>query len=274
VTRAARRPLPALALALALGVAGCAALRPEPPPPVRAVPIPADDPLPAALLSGWEATVGARRALRGSAALKLEGPGGSQRLRQDVVLARPDRLRMEIRSFLMTAAVLVADGRRYDYFQGHDRYRERGRVGPDLLWSIAGIPLTLEQAVHFLLGGPPPRPGLAVAAAERLTDGTVRVDLADARGVRVRRMEFDADGRLRRAADWTPAGRLRWEVGYDRYGDVGEEPFAHTIDFAFPRVETRARVAFGSVELDPRIPDGTFVLDLPGDADGDGAEAP
>ena len=120
--------------------------------------------------------------------------------------------------------------------------------------------------------------GLTVAAAERVPDGSVRVDLADARGVRARRLEFDVEGLLRRAVDWTRSGRVRWEVGYDRYRDVGEEPFAHTIDFGFPRVETRARVAFGSVELDPEVGEGTFVLHL-ADEDDDlpdegGADAP
>jgi hypothetical protein len=200
--------------------------------------------------------------------LKLSGPQGDQRLNQNVVLVRPARLRMEIQAFLTTAAVLVADGSRYDYFQSIDRYRESGPVHPLLLWEIAGVPLTLDQAIHFLLGGVPPRPGLKPGGGERWSDGSLRVDLHDARGRRTRSLWFDAEGVLDRAAEWSADDRLRWQVGYDRYRDVGGQPFAHTIDFTFPRYEARATVAFRTVELNPDPPEGTFELHLAGEGEG------
>ncbi len=162
-------------VSVALGLAGCAAWRGAPPPPAP-VPLPSDDPILATLVEGWSELVAVRTGLRSGAVLKLSGPQGERRLNQKVLLARPARLRMEIQAFLTTAAVLVADGSQYDYFQSIDRYRESGPVHPHLLWQIAGVPLTLRHAIHFLLGGLPPRSGLRAAAGERWADGSVRVD--------------------------------------------------------------------------------------------------
>jgi len=243
-------------------LAGCAS-RPPLPPPGAPVPLRADDPLLATLLEGWSNRVAGRSGLRASVVLKLSSPDGERRLAQDVVLARPARLRMEIQSFLVTAAVLVADGSQYEYFQSIDRYHERGAVYPRLLFDIAGVPLTLDQAVAFLLGGPPLRVGLFVTGGERLPDGSVNLDLRDARERLARRLGFGPAGHLLRVEEWSAAGELRWQVDYGRYRDVGDDPFAHTIEFEFPPLASSATVAFRSVALNPETPDATFELALP-----------
>jgi len=267
--RVSRRTGARLATAgLALGLAGCAAFRAAPPEPLpEPVPIAADDAILVTRVEGWDAVVAARRSLRAGVALRLSGPGGERRLSQNVVLARPDRIRMEIQAFLTTAAVLVADGREYDYFESLGRYRERGPVRPHLLWEIAGVPLTLEQAVSFLLGGPPPRVGLRPGGGAREPDGSLRVDLVDARGRRARSLRFAPDGSLVHAEEWGPDERLRWVVGYRRFREVAGEPFAHTIEFDFPRYESQAEIAFRTVVLNPQTPDATFELGLSDDGD-------
>jgi len=258
-----RRPRPARrawAVAMAALALGCAARGPAPPVLPEPVPLAADDPLLATLVAGWSEVVAATRAP--SAVLQLTGPQGERRLSQDLVVARPDRIRMEIQAFLTTAAVLVADGAEYDYFESLGRYRERGPVHPQLLWQIAGVPLTIDQAVDFLLGSPPPRPGLRPAGGAVEPDGLVRVDLADGAGRLVRRLRFDTEGRLVGGEGWSAGGQLRWRVGYDRWRDVGEQPFAHEIEFEFPGYQAAATVAFRSVALNPETPDALFELGL------------
>jgi len=257
-------------VALVLGLAGCAAFRTAPPEPLpEPVPIAANDATLVTLVEGWDAVVASRRSLRAGVALMLSGPGGERRLSQNVVLARPDRIRMEIQAFLTTAAVLVSDGHEYDYFESLGRYRERGPVRPHLLWEIAGVPLTLEQAVSFLLGGPPTRAGLRPGGGAREPDGSLRVDLVDARGRRVRSLRFAPDGPLVHAEEWGPDERLRWAVGYGRFREVEGEPFAHAIEFDFPRYQSQATIAFRTVVLNPETPDATFELGLSGDGDGE-----
>jgi len=252
---------------VACALAGCAAFRPAPEPRIAEALGP-DDPVLADRVAAWSDRIAERQSLRASVVLKLSGPQGDQRLSQNVVLERPARLRMEIQAFLTTAAVLVADGRRYEYFQSLNRYHEEGPVHPQLLWQIAGVPLTLAQAVDFLLGAPPPRPGLRPGGGTRWSDGSVRVDLQDARGRRVRSLWFAPGGELTRAEEWASEALLRWQVGYDRYRDVGGRPFAHTIEFEFPRYDSRATVAFRTVELNAPTPDGVFELHVSGAGDG------
>jgi hypothetical protein len=257
------------AVALVLVLAGCSFWRaPEAEPePAAPVPLAADDPVLTTLVESWANVVDERRSLGAGVVLKLSGPQGERRLSLDVVLARPARLRMEIQAFLTTAAVLVANGVEYDYFESLNRYRERGPIHPQLLWQIAGVPLTLPQAVDFLLGGLPLRRGLEPAGGVRESDGSVSVELHDAIGRRVRSLRFDPEGPLRQAEEWLPDGRLYWRVGYDRYRDVGEQPFAHTIEFDFPRYESRATVALRRVELNPETPDAVFELQIPDDGE-------
>jgi hypothetical protein len=147
-------------------------------------------------------------------------------------------------------------------------------VHPRLLFDIAGVPLTLEQAVAFLLGAPPPRAGLLPTGGERLPDGSVGVDLRDAGDRLARRLWFGPEGRLQRVEEWSAAGQLRWQVAYERYRDVGEEPFAHTIEFEFPPLSSSAVVAFRSVELNPKVPASTFELVLPPEEPADEEPAP
>ncbi len=249
-----------LAGVLALG-SGCASLRGTPAEPGAPIPLDASDPLLATLVTGWENTVAGRGGLRGGASLKLYDPSGSQRLDQKVVVARPARLRMEIQAFLVTVAILVVDRGRYDYHESVNDVRDAGPLYPGLLHDIAGVPLRLDQAVHFLLGGPPPRAGLEPAGGSRHPDGTVEVALHDAAGRLARELRFDAEGRLARAIERHTNGEVAWQVGYDRYRPVGDQPFAHRIAFEFPRFASRATVAYRSVELDPETPDALFRIE-------------
>jgi len=260
-------------LGLLLAFSGCRTPQAPAPEPIEPVALAADNPLLATLVESWASVVAERRSVAAGVVLKLSGPQGERRLSMNVVLARPSRLRMEIHAFLTTAAVLVADGVEYDYFESLGRYREGGPVHPQLLWQIAGVPLTLAQAVDFLLGGTPARRGLRPAGGMREADRSIRVELHDATGRHVRSLRFAPEGTLVEAEEWAPDGRLHWRVGYDRYravgagpaGDAGEPPFAHSIDFDFPRYESQATVAFRSVDLNPDTPDATFELQIPGD---------
>jgi len=78
-----------------------------------AVPLPPDDPRPAALLDAWARAAGERHGLRARARLAVDGADGALHLRgkQILVLERPAYLRVEILGLLnQTVAVLVTDG--------------------------------------------------------------------------------------------------------------------------------------------------------------------
>lgn len=228
-------------------------------------PLPPGDARPSALVADLARQARTRHSLRALAHLSLDGPAGSGRAKQVLVLERPARLRVETLGFLdQTVAVLVTDGERYRLFRTQERTLEEGRVHPALLYEVAGVALTAAEAVEVLLGVPAPPLDLLPAGGALLPDGGLRIDLAGARGALQRRLEFDDQQRLRRV-EVRDAGRVLWEARFDEYRPVGAASFAHRVELRFPPTDTRARVSFRHVELNPELPPEVFVLRLPAD---------
>lgn len=244
----------ALLVALVLATAGCQtpALRRE---------LAADDPRPAALLHAWQEAAGQRRALRGSARLAVDGEALHVRARQILVVERPAQLRVEVQGLLsQTLAVLVTDGPRYELFRADDRSFETGEVHAGLLWQVASLALTPEEAIELVLGAP----RLAAAArplrAFEAADGEIGVELGDASGAASERLRFDAQGRLRGLERLAADGSVAWSARFDAYRAVAGQPFAHRIELEAAQPATRAELELSGVELNPELPADIFRL--------------
>jgi hypothetical protein len=250
--RSARAGL--LALALGAVAAGCRSL------PV-ATPLPGDDARPEACLAALVAAASARVSLRGVARVALSGPDGESRSRQILVVARPARLRVEVQGLLgQLVAVLVSDGARFALFRAGEDALEEGEIRPALLYEVAGLPLRPEEAVDALLGVPELGAPTRLGPAAALSNGFVRLDLLDAAGGASRRLECDAETRLRRLEVRAPDGALAWQARYDDHRPVAGTSFPHEIELDFPAAEARAKVAFQWLELNPELPPGIFTL--------------
>ena len=251
----ARRALPLRAAFLVSLWALACATAPRP------LALPAGDPRPAALLGALARDGDARRALRGVAQLALDGPAGSGRARQVLVLERPARLRVEVLGVLdQTLLVLTTDGESYRLLRVPERSLDSGPVYPGLLRDVAGLAVTPEQAVELLLGVPQPPAGARVEAAEQLAGGGVRVEVTGSGAPERQLFEFDGASRLRRWAQLGADGGTLAEARFDDYRPLAGEDFAHEIAL-FDRVSgTQARLSFATVELNPTLPPGLFEL--------------
>jgi hypothetical protein len=206
-----------------------------------------------------------RHALRGTLRLALDGPDGSLRSTQAFVAEQPARLRVEVQGFLaQTIAVLVTDGDRFDLLRTAERTLHRGEVYPGLLFDVARIDLAPDEAVEVLLGVPRTPAGLAASAGQRLADGGARLDLADPTGAVLRSLEWGPDALLRRVEARSAGGALLWSADYADFRPLGSAGFAHKVDIHFPETRTDVRLEFDALELNPPLPDGIFVLSVPG----------
>jgi hypothetical protein len=250
------------AAAVALVAVSCRTTQP----PI--VPLASDDPRPAQLLASLESRSAGLEALRGMARLAVDGPEGSIRSKQVLVVARPARLRVEILGFLsQTQALLVTDGVRFAFFDAREHRYEEAPLRPGLLWEVAGIDLEPGEAVRVLLGAPR-LDALQPSGAALLPDGGLQVILVDPSGRARKALEFDAQGGLRRLAAWEADGLAAFDVHYDELEPVGEARFAHRIDIVFPVTGVKARIDLSQVALNPELASGVFELRLPAGSGG------
>ncbi|HTF32528.1 MAG TPA: hypothetical protein VK714_02370 [Myxococcota bacterium] len=254
----ARRLAPCAMVALWCGLAvGCRTALPP-------VPLPAGDTRPQALLAALAAEADGRHSLRSAVKLSLDGPAGSVRASQVLLVEQPSHLRVEVQGFLsQTIAVLVTDGEHFQLYRAGGQSVEDGRVYPGLLWQVAQVDLTPEEAVQVLLGAPRVPPGLVPTQALRLYDGGIRVALGDPLGPSQRVLEWDTDGRLRRLEMRTPGDSVLWQAEFSEWQRVDGEWFAHTVSLHFPVSKTEVELTFRDVELNPELPSDAFVLHAP-----------
>jgi hypothetical protein len=251
-----KRAALALAAALLLQI-GCRTL------PSQMVPLAIGDPRPQALLEGWTARAGELHSLRGSARVSLDGARGASFARQLLALERPARLRVEVLGLMnQRIAVMASDGQRFDLYRSETGAVESGEVRKSVLWEVAGIPLTPEEAVGVLLGAPHQhRPQGEIAGAAESEEAAVRFEIRGS-DLRWSVLEFDARQLL---ADYQLVGPqgAALQVRYRDYRELAGTWFAHRIELDFPFLELHAEVRFRGVELNPALPESVFRLELP-----------
>ncbi len=266
MTSRRRGPVPALlwlSLFPLLLLSACRTTAPAPTAPdahLGAV-LSADDPRPGAFLEHLLQEGRERRSLRGVADLALDGPNGSARAKQIVLLEKPARLRVEVLGFLsQSVAVLTTDGTRFRLFRAKERTIEEGEIRPSLLWEVAGIALRPDTAVRVLLGTPALPDGARPLPPRATRQGGVR--LAFAYDEFVVAVEFDRDGALRRWGIEEQARRQVFiEAIYSDYAPLAGTEFAHQIELSDHRNGTRARVQFADIDLNPDLPPEVFALE-------------
>jgi hypothetical protein len=233
-----------------------------------AMPLPADDPRPTALLAAWRTHTEGRDGLRAVARLAVDAPGAgvggddlALRSKQRMWLSRPANLRIEVLGFLDTAlAVLVTDGERYALLESEVRRFDEGPVYDELLWDAARMDLSPEEAVEVILGAPGGGAEWTRSGAWAVED-RVRIELADAAGRPRRSLEFGPSGELRALVKLARDGSVVWEARFDDFVELTGTPFARRV--AVESATGRAELTLRNVELNPTLHEDLFRLSAP-----------
>ena len=258
------------------------------------VPLAVDDERADRVLGDYLETLSSRRGLRGSARVALTGPDFKLNRPQRIVVERPASLRFEILGlFDQLAAILATDGREFGFFEAATGEITRGPVSPSLLWDLAKIDLSAEEAVGLLLGTPEPAPGVARSAVWMEPDGRIALafawpvtdpaaaclsgassvlfdpecfvgEAALAEGGEV--FFFDEGGRLVELRSLEAAGVIRLRVlfeGYEPLDAADGVIFPKRITIRSPAVLSEARFDWKRVMFATDLSDRLFVLPEP-----------
>src|SRR5579883_1654157 len=139
------------AAALGLLLSGCTLFAPSAVPP----PAPSVTPQAAQVQHLTDALIErARRldAMQAEAVMDYAGGGQHVKVREEVAIKRPARLRVQALTPFGVAAVIAADGTTVAIYQPSDNTFYRGAATADTLSRFARIPLPPAQAVKLLMG--------------------------------------------------------------------------------------------------------------------------
>jgi hypothetical protein len=243
-------------------LAAACAVTPEvpelPAPPLAAV-------RPEVLLERLEAGEAAVTTLRALATVRYEGPTGSGSASQVIVVALPDRARLEVLSPVGTAVLLLAI--RGDGLTLHAPVRREygvGRATPDTLERLVRMPVPPGPLLRLLAGLPPlpVRPGdlrVQVVRDERV----VRVESVD--GPFWQRLWTGPDGAWLTRGELGEAGTLllRFQFGDRRLLDGTPFPFLVAVEGVGAR--TRVTIRYETVRLNGPVEAELFDLPRPAD---------
>jgi outer membrane lipoprotein-sorting protein len=258
-------PVPLLAL-LALAAGGC-------PRGGRLSPDLAADP--AALLADVRARQEEVRSVRGTAKLRVDSPSLRGTVTEFIAAEKPARLHLETLDFFGNpAAVLVADGDRFGFYDARTRTFYRGDATPENVSRFLPVVIPPAELVTILCGSAPILPGEALEASPR--DGRILLVVGlGAIGQQLTvgdRLAIERS-RVRRASEDPAAQAAFYDLDFDDFRRRGGIRFPGEARLDAAGARSSVRLAWRSdLEVNARLdadlfriepPRGAAVVELP-----------
>jgi outer membrane lipoprotein-sorting protein len=235
---------------------GCAAVRrPVAPAPPTALPSAAE--LEAALVKRRD-TIHSLRAL---AHVRYRDPEESNTSREALVVARPDRLRVEVLSLFGSVFVLVTDHGLLTAYARQEDTVYRGHASPENLWRYVRLDLPVSDLVDLLLGTPPPR---QTSEAEVSFDPrTGWIELAQQRAHGAQLVWFSPAALPLRIEEQDADRRTLWRATFDNYESQNGVAVATRIALEVPAWHRSLDVALEDIDLNPSLDAAVFAVQAP-----------
>ena len=197
--------------------------------------------------------------MQSPAVMEYTAAGKHLKAKEDIVVRRPDSLRVEARSPLGVALLIAARGNQLAIFDpGQNRFM-RGAATADTLYKYVRIPMAPADAVALLMGLAPRAvvPGVNPDAVSN--EGAMTIATYGDPATGTRQLGF-ADGQLAMVREKAPDGRVSYEVRYSDYHDIGGVMFAYVVDADFPAAQSHVTFRFLRPIVNGDVPASTFVL--------------
>jgi hypothetical protein len=191
----------------------------------------------------------------------MEYAAGAQHVKakEDIVVRRPDNLRVDAMSPFGVALLLAAQGADLQIFEpGQNRF-SRGAATAETLYRYVRIPMAPADAVGLLMGLAPRDFPLAGAADSISSDGAMTVVAYGNASSGIRQLGFTGEN-LVMVRETASDGRVIYEVRYSNYHDIGGVMFPYLVDAAFPTAQSRVTFRYLRPIVNGSVPASTFVL--------------
>jgi hypothetical protein len=178
--------------------------------------------------------------------------------REEIIVRRPDCLRVEAMSPLGVALVVAAQGSHLQIFEPSKNTLMHGTADAATLARFARIPMAPRDAVGLLMGVVPEAQTTSPPASVGVEDDMTV--LAYVETDRARRELGFHNGELAMVRRRTPDGAVNFEIRYGDYRDIGGVMFAYKVEADFPAAATHVSFVYQRPIVNPKIADSTFVL--------------
>lgn len=199
------------------------------------------------------------RSLRALAHLRYRDVNESNSSRQAIIVARPDRLRVEVMSLFGSVFVLTADQGALAAYKDNTVYR--GEASPENLQRYIRVGLPVNELVDIVLGTPPPRQGQHAQVSFDPQVGAVRLWQDLAHGALV---VWFSDAELPVAAEERGVdGQTQWRATFDAYEQRDGCPVATRVGIELPQWHRSLQMTLEDVDLNPVLDRSVFALQTP-----------
>ena len=191
----------------------------------------------------------------------MEYTAGNQHLKakEQIIVRRPNNMRVEAMSPFGVAMVLAARNGELAIFEPQDNRFIRGRADAGTLFKYVRIPMAPADAVGLLMGLAP-RDFLTTQPADSVSnDGAMTIAVYGQPGTGLRQLGF-TDGRLAMVRETESDSRVRYEVRYSDYHDIGGVMFPYVVDAQFPIARSHVTFRYLRPIINGDVPASTFVL--------------
>ncbi len=191
----------------------------------------------------------------------MEYTSGDQHVkaREEIIVRRPSRLRVEAMSPFGVAVVVVANGPQLEIFQPSDNTLMRGAATAETLNRFAHIPLAPGSAVDLLMALAADDDSLLAHADFAGIDGDMTLVAYHRPDGTGRELGFVHD-RLAMVRELDRDGQVRYEVRYSDYRDIGAIMFPYRLEADFPMAGSKVKFSYERPIINDAAPASLFVL--------------
>ncbi len=179
--------------------------------------------------------------------------------REDIVVLRPNNLRVEARSPFGVALLLAANGPDLSIFEPGENRFLRGTATADTLYRYVRIPMAPADAVALLMALAPRDFALAKSVDSVSNEGVMTVAAYSSADTLLHQLGFDR-GNLAMVRETDTAGRVIYEVRYSDYHDIGGVMFPYVVDASFPQAQSRVTFHYQRPIINAAVSQSSFVL--------------